>query len=199
MHHSERRLYWMNGTRFHPLDEVPLVALQGASLFALGVDDEAMVVHNVFKVIHGLLQHANVAGRCGPLNHLFSTAEQHRFHHAVGRGDRAVNYGAVLSVWDRVFGTQRLPDGSRFAQPIGLAMARFPTSFTGQMRVPFRWVEGTGPVGDPPGQLAARLGSDAAATGSGGGSVASRRGAAVGRASGRRSTFFRLVRTICSR
>jgi sterol desaturase/sphingolipid hydroxylase (fatty acid hydroxylase superfamily) len=138
----------MNGTRFHPLDEVPLVAIQAISLEALGLDDSATIVHNVFKVIHGLLQHSNVDGRCGPMNRVFSTAEQHRYHHARRRGAKAVNYGAVLSVWDQVFRTSQMPAPERFEEPIGIGgVDRFPTRFGEQLAAPFRWRKATRPVG----------------------------------------------------
>jgi sterol desaturase/sphingolipid hydroxylase (fatty acid hydroxylase superfamily) len=138
-HHSETRLYWMTATRLHPLDEVPLMVLQVASLAACGVDRDALLAHNTLKSFHGLLQHSNIGGSAGPLNAVFSTAEHHRHHHGKAPRGNTVNYGAVLNVWDRVFGTVRTPDGEAFAGDVGLSgMEGYPTGLVGQLLEPLR-------------------------------------------------------------
>lgn len=136
-HHSGRRMYWLNGLRFHPVDEVPLLALQTLALDLAGVDRDALLVHHVFKSINGMLQHANIAGRCGALNKVLSTAELHRLHHEARNGP-ATNYGAVLSLWDQVFGTQEGPGPAPFAGRIGLWNPAYPHDVRGQMLEPFR-------------------------------------------------------------
>lgn len=138
-HHSEKRLYWVTATRLHPADEVPLLVLQVAALAACGVDADALLTHNTLKTVHGLLQHANVDGSTGPLNLLFSTAEQHRVHHGQSAGGRASNYGAVLNLWDRVFGTVEQPDPDGFTGEVGLRdMPDYPTTLGGQLVEPLR-------------------------------------------------------------
>ncbi len=139
IHHSEKRLYWVNGTRFHPIDEVPLIALQALALRVLDVGPDELVVHNAFKLIHGLLQHANIDGNMGPAQRIFSTAEQHRMHHAPTVPREAVNYGAVLSVWDQLFGTAARPAAGSAVDRIGLLdQDEVPWRFGEQMLVPFR-------------------------------------------------------------
>lgn len=140
VHHSEKRMYWVNGTRFHPLDEVPLVTLQGVALRLAQVDPDALLVHNVFKLIHGLLQHANIDGSCRALQPVVSTPAQHRLHHAAVAGDDGVNFGAVLSIWDRAFGTAQTPSDppSRTTQIGLLDVPDFPPGFVDQLVYPFR-------------------------------------------------------------
>jgi sterol desaturase/sphingolipid hydroxylase (fatty acid hydroxylase superfamily) len=137
-HHSETRLWWASATRLHPADEVPLMVLQVAALSACGVDRDAMLVHNTMKSFMGLIEHANVDGPTGRLNLLFGTAEQHRAHHALAPGGGTVNYGSVLSVWDRVFGTFDPRTGDRFDGDVGLRnMPEYPRTLRGQMAAPF--------------------------------------------------------------
>lgn len=140
-HHSERRLWWASATRLHPADEVPLMVLQVAALSACGVDRDAMLVHNTMKSFMGLLEHSNVAGSSGRLNVVFGTAEQHRAHHARAPGGGTVNYGSVLSVWDRVFGTFDARTGDTFDGEVGLrGMPDYPRTLRGQLEEPFRWL-----------------------------------------------------------
>ena len=136
-HHSSQRMYWLNGLRFHPVDEAPLLAMQTLALQLAGVDADAQLVHHVFKSINGMLQHANIAGHGGALNQVMSTAELHRIHHS-SRSGPGTNYGAVLSVWDRVFGTQEAPDSDGFEGRVGLVNGDYPTDLKGQILEPFR-------------------------------------------------------------
>ncbi|MFN8016916.1 MAG: sterol desaturase family protein [Acidimicrobiales bacterium] len=106
VHHSVRRLYWVNSGRFHPVDLVPLLTAQMVVLSTLGLDPDAVVALQVFKGIHGQLQHANIATAPSVLDQVFSTPEQHRWHHGPDASAN-LNYGAVLAVFDRVLGTQR--------------------------------------------------------------------------------------------
>lgn len=143
VHHSPDRLTWFNATRFHPVDFGSFVALQDFVLLALGIDTDAFIASSVMKGVHGQLQHANIAGGGGRLNHVFSTLDQHRWHHARPIDRRSVNYGAVLSVFDRIFGTQHLPDPSdRFDEQIGVNDERYGPGFSALMTAPFRSAAG---------------------------------------------------------
>jgi ornithine lipid hydroxylase len=138
-HHSENRLWWASATRLHPADEVPLMVLQVVALAVCGVDRDAMLVHNTMKSFMGLLEHSNIEGSTGRLNLVFGTAEQHRAHHAKAPGGGTVNYGSVLSVWDRVFGTFDPRTNDRFEGEVGLrSMPDYPRTVRGQMAAPFR-------------------------------------------------------------
>lgn len=119
VHHSSRRLYWLNAVRFHPGDILPTVTLQLVVLRLLGVDPDAFIACQVFRGIHGQIQHSNVQVAGGALGWVFSTPDQHRWHH-VAEVSRA-NYGAVLSIYDRAFGTLERADGRAFDAEVGQA------------------------------------------------------------------------------
>lgn len=53
----------------------------------------------------GMLNHANVRWRLGPLIYVFVGPEMHRWHHALDRDRRECNYGNNLSIFDWMFGT----------------------------------------------------------------------------------------------
>lgn len=118
-HHELVRLSWRNATIFHPLDMLPLMVSQELPVRILGIDADTTLAMRTLKGVHGQLQHANVGWTSRKLGVLFSTNEQHRWHHARSTGGR-VNYGAILSIFDRIFGslhdtTETLPA----QQPIG--------------------------------------------------------------------------------
>jgi sterol desaturase/sphingolipid hydroxylase (fatty acid hydroxylase superfamily) len=88
-----------------------------------------------------LVQHSNVDVRLGPLNWVFSMADVHRWHHSVHREEMNTNYGAVLLVWDVVFGTRFAPR-DRTVEPSDVAgldsVPEYPTGWFGQILSPFR-------------------------------------------------------------
>lgn len=138
VHHSPERLLWLNATRFHPIDFVTFMSLQDFAVLALGIDSDAFIASSVLKGVHGQLQHANIGGRGGRINHVFSTLDQHRWHHARPTEGRSVNYGAVLSIFDRIFRTQHLPAASdTFDRPIGISDDRYGGLWS-LMSMPFR-------------------------------------------------------------
>jgi sterol desaturase/sphingolipid hydroxylase (fatty acid hydroxylase superfamily) len=59
-----------------------------------------------------MLQHARLTlpgGLERPLRLMFVTPGYHRLHHSPARAVHDSNYGAVFTLWDRAFGTMRLP------------------------------------------------------------------------------------------
>jgi alkylglycerol monooxygenase len=49
--------------------------------------------------------HTELVGKLGPLEWILNTPSHHRVHHAVQEQYLDRNYGAILIVWDRLFGT----------------------------------------------------------------------------------------------
>jgi sterol desaturase/sphingolipid hydroxylase (fatty acid hydroxylase superfamily) len=142
-HHSSPRLYWLNSTRFHPLDNVVMYAFQVIPLMFLGVGEEILVGVTVWSLIHGFFQHANVDMRLGPLNYLFSMAELHRWHHSRNIEEANHNYGSNCIVWDLVFGTFYWPRDRSPPVDVGLSgLPQFPQRLIGQLLSPFLWPNG---------------------------------------------------------
>lgn len=139
-HHSAPRLYWLNAGRFHPLDGVFSYAILMLPLVVLGAPPTTLALYTVFLTAHGLLQHSNIDMRHGGLSWIFSTAELHRWHHAPDPTDGNHNYGAVLAIWDVVFGTRYLPADREPPEAMGIgAMPHFPASYLAQLASPFTW------------------------------------------------------------
>ena len=139
VHHSSPRLYWLNGARNHPLDLGLTYVVGYLPLVALGASEAVIMLFTLFDPVLGLLQHANIAVRLGPLNYVFSAPEAHRWHHSRALAETNSNYGSNLLLWDLVFGTFYLP-AERQPAAIGIgSMPHFPQTFAAQMAAPFNW------------------------------------------------------------
>lgn len=139
VHHSAPRLYWLNALRLHPLDALASYAVGLVLLVFLGVPAGVLTLYMVYAGVHATLQHANLEMRLGPLDWVLSHAVLHRFHHAPERAVSNCNYGAVLIVWDVLFGTRYLPrDRESPARPGIEDMPEYPRGYLGQLAAPFR-------------------------------------------------------------
>lgn len=135
-HHSTNRLYWLAGSRFHPLDVVIMQVVSVAPVALAGATADVLVITSVIGTVVGTLQHANVEMRLGPLDYIFSGPRLHRWHHSIELAHQRANFGGGLIVWDIVFGTRHAPAESPRA--LGLDTP-FPTGYLGQLAAPIRW------------------------------------------------------------
>lgn len=104
-HHLPPRLYVLMHAVSHPLNAM---LIQGLAIilpiWLMGYRPEAVLIFLVINAFHGIISHFNVDLRMGWANHLFVGPELHRYHHSADRSE-GQNFGAVLSVWDQLFGT----------------------------------------------------------------------------------------------
>ena len=87
--------------------------LIGHYVFGFSRIEMAMAV--VIGYFVQLWQHANVTIDIGVLKYVFVTPQSHRIHHALAEEARDRNFGAVLSVWDVLFGTYVAPTHEDYA------------------------------------------------------------------------------------
>lgn len=63
------------------------------------------IAHHQFNLIYQLWIHTTVIDDLGPLELIFNTPKHHRVHHGCNLYCLDKNYGGVLIIWDRLFGT----------------------------------------------------------------------------------------------
>lgn len=93
-------------------------------LVVLGFDPVQALVAILVVVIYQTWIHTQKIGRLGWLDRVFNTPSVHRVHH--GANDRYLdrNYGGILIVWDRLFGTyqpEEEPVTYGITEPLGSA------------------------------------------------------------------------------
>lgn len=138
VHHSSRRLYWFNSLRSHPIDYVLAVATTSGPLLLLGAGAELFALVTVFGVVNMWLQHANIDARTGVLDWIFVTPRIHRWHHSQAMREQQCNLGAILIVWDVVFGSRLAPADREPPEDVGPGVAAYPDTFLAQLASPFR-------------------------------------------------------------
>ncbi len=74
-------------------------------LFLIGFPLEVLLVANAVSLIYQFWVHTQVVRRLGVLDRIFVTPSNHRVHHAQNEAYIDKNYGGILILWDRLFGT----------------------------------------------------------------------------------------------
>lgn len=140
VHHSVKRMHMLNGFRIHPLYHLVNHIVGVMPCVLLGASENALILHTVILSIGAALQHGNVKLRYGWLSYIFNTNELHRWHHSKKIKVANHNYGAVLSLYDVLFGTLYLRPG----EPNGELGIQYESvypmnSYWKQLFVPFLW------------------------------------------------------------
>ena len=135
VHHSTDRLYWLNTSRFHPIEKTFHFMLDSLPFILMGVDPHVIGFWFVLYSVNGFFQHSNIRLRFSLLSGIFSTAEMHRWHHSQIPAESNSNYANVFILWDRLFGTYYRPASE--VSTLGLMNPDYPTGIVQQMKAPF--------------------------------------------------------------
>ncbi len=120
-HRASHRIRWMWATHavHHSATKLNLTAairlgwtgaLSGSAFFFLplvwlGFHPVALGAMLGINLAYQLFIHTELIGRLGPLERVFNTPEHHRVHHAANARCLDRNYGGMLIIYDRIFGT----------------------------------------------------------------------------------------------
>ncbi|MEM9783268.1 MAG: sterol desaturase family protein [Pseudomonadota bacterium] len=104
VHHSSRDMNIVTGVRFGPLEGVwSLIA--HVPLALMGFAPEAIIFATIFVLAYQTWLHTELIGKLGPLEWILNTPSHHRVHHGCDDKYLDTNYGGILIVWDRLWGT----------------------------------------------------------------------------------------------
>lgn len=120
VHHAPHRMVALNNLRLHPVDLLLKTLFASAPVLTLGFSPEAIALAASIRGLNVAFQHADIDLRHGPLNWVFSTNSVHRWHHSAKREEADSNYGGVLSIFDVLFGTYRVPSEDQDPAEMGL-------------------------------------------------------------------------------
>ena len=138
IHHSSERLYFVNGEKRHALHQI----LEGGPgivvCLLIGTPQPVVVAALAILAINMMMQHTNLDYKAGVLRKIFCVAELHRWHHRADYKDAQVNYGAWLTIWDRLFNTAYDKHEMSSIGAIGIAEEKnFPKNYVSQFMYPF--------------------------------------------------------------
>lgn len=113
LHHSQEQMSVLTTFRTHPFTHVSYLP----ALLPVVVLEASGTVPSLALVVYGCLvavSHSNVSWTYGRVGGLVVSPAYHRLHHAKSGPDgaRAVNFGFVLALWDRIAGTAAMPSSS---------------------------------------------------------------------------------------
>ncbi len=105
VHHSAEQLTLLSSFRLGWTSLLSAGWLFYAPLVLVGFDPRLVVGLLVFNLRFQTFLHTELIGQLGPLEWVFNTPAHHRLHHACNAPYIDRNYGGVLIIYDRLFGT----------------------------------------------------------------------------------------------
>lgn len=103
-HHLPAQVYVLMHAIAHPINTLVVRAILTLPAYFLGFSPEVVFTASVVTGFQGLVSHFNVDSRVGWLNYILVGTELHRYHHSANLAE-SKNFGAVVSLWDQLFGT----------------------------------------------------------------------------------------------
>jgi sterol desaturase/sphingolipid hydroxylase (fatty acid hydroxylase superfamily) len=108
LHHSDPDVDVSTAVRHHPLEYVSASAAYWFGATMLGIPNYVVCGYGIGMFVAAAIQHGNIRLPEGVerwLRPVVMTTDLHLVHHLAAHDRKSANYGAVLSVWDRLFGT----------------------------------------------------------------------------------------------
>jgi sterol desaturase/sphingolipid hydroxylase (fatty acid hydroxylase superfamily) len=121
IHHSPKKMYWMNAFRAHPFNTIWNTAGALIPALLLGMHSDAILIIGLLNNFVSLFNHMNIDFRIGILNKIFNMNEVHRWHHSEIPEEGNHNYSSgTFVIWDHIFKTYYFPRKRMNAKKIGL-------------------------------------------------------------------------------
>jgi len=145
VHHSDPDLDVTSASRFHLGEVLVSSTAKFALVLGLGISPVGLVSFELLLLLAAQFQHANVRIGTGLERVLWWTLvppAMHRIHHHPVREEMDSNFGTLLTLWDRLFGTMRsdCTDEGRFGLPEAERDAV--SRLTSLLSMPFRQAPG---------------------------------------------------------
>ena len=134
-HHSSEEMNFAVSFRqawFGPVSKIPFFM----TLPLLGFDPTIIAVAGVISTLWGIVGHTQIIGNLGPLEWIFNTPSHHRVHHGANPQYIDKNYGNLLIIWDRMFGTFEPED-----EPVKFGLVRNVNTFNPTKITFMGWID----------------------------------------------------------
>lgn len=110
VHHSDTAMTWLALLRKHPLSYAFSLFVDISLLLLLGLPAWTIAACALARTWWGYFIHADLPWTLGVLGNWLISPAAHRLHHIDDLELCGSNYGGMLTVWDRVFGTYVDPE-----------------------------------------------------------------------------------------
>ncbi|MDN3203387.1 sterol desaturase family protein [Algoriphagus sediminis] len=139
LHHSVKEMGFAAHLRYHWMETIVYKSIQYIPLAMIGFGLDDFLLLNIFTILIGHLNHANINLTYGPFKYVLNNPVMHTWHHAktLPKGSYGVNFGITLSLWDYLFGTAYIPNSGR-DEPLGFENdEEYPDTFWKQITYPW--------------------------------------------------------------
>lgn len=140
VHHSDLAMNISTAYRFNAIEVMASYIPMTLMIWLFGLKPEYVFIYEVAFVTIQVFQHSNWA--ISPkidrlLTYLIVTPNYHRVHHSQIVKETDSNFGSLLTIWDRVFGTYRYCSDTKKID-MGLEEYPKPLSILDMLTLPFR-------------------------------------------------------------
>jgi sterol desaturase/sphingolipid hydroxylase (fatty acid hydroxylase superfamily) len=107
LHHSDTDLDVSTTIRHHPLETLAQMLIDASIAILVGLSPEAIALYGSVVLIVQTFNHGNVVlprHMCW-MNAWLMTPDLHRLHHSTTYAENNSNFGNLIPLWDRAFGT----------------------------------------------------------------------------------------------
>lgn len=140
VHHSDTKVDATTGARLHPGDYAVREVFALAGMVLTGAPLAFYLVYRIVTIFFTFVTHANFAPPRwldASLSLIFVTPNMHKFHHHFERPWTDTNFGGILSVWDRMFGTFVYGDPRQVRYGVDVSDPARDEDVAHQFRLPF--------------------------------------------------------------
>ena len=116
VHHADNNVDVTTGLRHHPIESVLRGIYFIAAILLSGAPMYAVMIFQTILVLFVGFTHANInlpRRIDAALSWIFVSPNMHKVHHHYQQPYTDTNYGAILAIWDRLFGTFKKLDASK--------------------------------------------------------------------------------------
>ena len=116
VHHADNKVDVTTGLRHHPIESVLRGLFFFMGIFVSGSPVYAVMIYQTVLILSAAFTHANISlprRLDSLLSYVFVSPNMHKVHHHWQQPYTDSNYGAVFSIWDRLFGTFKKLDAKK--------------------------------------------------------------------------------------
>ncbi|TRO67391.1 sterol desaturase family protein [Christiangramia sabulilitoris] len=140
IHHTDTHVDATTGTRHHPLDFIIRESFALVAVIIMGMPVAFYFFYRILSVFFTYFTHANINLPLRidkTLSYIFVTPNMHKFHHHYKLPWTDRNYGNMLSIWDRIFGTFVYDQTQKIRYGIDLIEDSTSDKISYQLKIPF--------------------------------------------------------------
>lgn len=104
VHHSSRHMNIATGLRFGPFEGIWSLIIH-VPMALVGFSPEMIFFGIIVVLAYQTWIHTELIGKLGPLEKVLNTPSHHRVHHGADPKYLDKNFGGILIIWDRMFGS----------------------------------------------------------------------------------------------